>query len=280
MAGTTVAKKQSTGIVGYLSSEAVKSQIVEVVGEKNTPTFISSIVSAVQTNKSLAECTKGSIVSGALLGESLKLTPSPQLGQYYLVPYKNKGTSEAQFQIGYKGYLQLAIRSGQYRKIVVSEVKEGECSGFNPITEEFTLTPILDVKAREKLPVVGYYGMFELTNGFRKEIYWTKEQMESHAKQYSKGYASDLSKGTKYTFWAKDFDSMAKKTLIRQLINKWGVMSVEMQKAYVSDMAVLREDGTQEYIDTPEIEDVVATEIEENANQMEFVDVEATEVTE
>ena len=261
------------GITGYLSNDRVREQIVNVVGEKNATRFISSVVSAVQTNKTLQACTNQSIFSAALLGESLQLTPSPQLGQYYMVPYENTKLRiyEAQFQIGYKGYIQLAIRSGQYRKIVVSDVRQGEVGFYNPITEEFGMNPVLDMKKRQELPVVGYYGMFELTNGFRKELYWPKEQMEEHAKTYSKGYASDLRKHTSYTFWTKNFDAMAKKTLIRQLISKWGIMSVEMQKAYETDMGVLDEDGSVRYVDNEQ--DIIAeveAEIAENANREEF----------
>ena len=166
----------------------------------------------------------------------------------------------------------MAIRSGQYKKIVATEVKQGEIKDFNPITEEFTLSPILDMAKREKLPTVGYYGMFELNNGFRKEIYWSKEQMESHAKKYSRGYASDIRNKTQYTFWAKDFDNMAKKTLLRQLISKWGIMSIDMQKAYEGDMGVIQDDGTIRYVDNEAdvIEDA-KIEIEENANSQELV---------
>lgn len=263
--------QRKAGIATYLSNDAVKNQITNLVGEKATPTFISSVVSAVQTNPALSECTNASILSAALLGESLKLPPSPQLGNIYFVPYKNKGVSEAQFQLGYKGMIQLAIRSGQYRKIVASEIKEGEISGFNPITEEFTLNPILDSESRAKKATVGYYAMLELMNGFRKEMYWTKEQMEAHAKRYSKGYA----KKSGYTFWEKDFDAMAKKTMLRQLISKWGVMSVELQTAYAADMSVVREDGSYDYVDNQEdVKEVMEENIAANANQVEFVDVE------
>lgn len=278
-------KPAKLGITGYLSNNKVREQIVNVVGDKNATRFISSVVSAVQTNSTLQKCTNQSIFSAALLGESLQLTPSPQLGQFYMVPYENSKTVvdpntgqatkakvyEAQFQIGYKGYIQLAIRSGQYRKIVVSDVRQGEVGFYNPITEEFGMEPVLDMKKRQELPVVGYYGMFELTNGFRKELYWPKEQMEEHAKTYSKGYASDLRKHTSYTFWTKNFDAMAKKTLIRQLISKWGIMSIEMQKAYEADMGVLDEDGTVRYVDEHDIVADVEAEISENANQEEFV---------
>lgn len=284
-----VAIKQKTGIATYLANDKVKNQIVSLVGEKATPTFISSVVSAVQTNPALAECTNNSILSAALLGESLKLPPSPQLGNVYFVPYKCKkkikdengrdvwqDVSEAQFQLGYKGMIQLAIRSGQYRKIVASEIKQGEVNGFNPITEEFYLTPITDMNERAKRPTVGYYAMLELTNGFRKEMYWTKEQMEIHANKYSKGYQAK--KG--YTFWEKDFDAMAKKTMLRQIISKFGVMSIEMQTAYAADMSVVREDGSYDYVDNQpdDVVEVVAQDIQENANQVEFSDVIEAEV--
>lgn len=270
-----LATRQKTGIATYLANDKVKNQIVSLVGEKATPTFISSVVSAVQTNPALAECSNSSILSGALLGESLKLTPSPQLGQYYLVPFKNTktGVSEAQFQLGAKGYKQLAVRSGQYKNIVVSKIKDGELSSYNPITEEFTFSPIMDMKKRAELPTIGYYASFELLNGFKKEIYWSKEQMEHHAETYSQGYRNDLRKNTKYTFWSKDFDAMAEKTMIRQLISKWGIMSVEMQKAVEGDMGVIREDGSVDYVDNnqDDIIEVVAQDISDNANQVEFV---------
>lgn len=135
--------------------------------------------------------------------------------------------------------IQLAIRSGQYQTLNASEVKKGELVSYNPITSEVELSPIMDPEARESAPTIGYYASFTLTNGFKKEIYWPKEKMEHHATQYSAGYRAH--KG--YTFWEKDFDSMAKKTMLRQLISKWGVMSIEMQTAYVNDMAEVKADG-------------------------------------
>lgn len=260
-----VVTRQPTGIASYLNSDAAKDNIMSVVGEKDTARFISSVVSAVQTTPALQKCTKASILNAALLGHALNLSPSPQLAMYYMVPYKNKGTDEAQFQLGWKGYVQLAIRSGQYRRIVASEVREGEIKEFNPITEEFRLDPVLDVQKRESLPVVGYYAMLELMNGFRKEIYWTKEKMSSHAIQYSKGYASDIKNGNSYTFWSKNFDDMAKKTMLRQLISKWGIMSIDMQQAFESDMAVIDADGNKRYVDNtdyePEVENPFSSEV-------------------
>ena len=196
--------------------------------------FIASITSAVAINPVLQECDPATILSGALLGESLNLSPSPQLGQYYLVPFNNtkKGCKDAQFQLGYKGYVQLALRSGYYKRINVLDVKAGELTRWNPLTEEIQLDLMTDELARESATTIGYVASFEYLNGFTKTIYWSKEKMEAHAIKYSKGYAAK--KG--YTFWEKDFDAMAFKTMLRQLISKWGIMSIDLQKAFESDI--------------------------------------------
>lgn len=271
----SMAKADAMPITAYMTNASIQKGIAETIGRENVSRFVSSIISAVQATPALKECTNSSILSGAILGESLKLAPSPQLGQFYLVPYKDSKskTTQAQFQLGWKGMVQLAIRSGQYEHLVASEVKEGELKYYNAITEEFEIEPLPESE-RSKAKTVGYYAMFKLVNGFRKEMYWSKERMEAHAKQYSSGYRNDLNKGTKYTFWSKSFDDMAKKTMIRQLISKWGIMSIDMQKAYEGDQAVIREDGTPDYVDnveTPEeVIDTVATEIKENQNQIPF----------
>ena len=234
----------------YMTSAMVKNRINQIIGDEKTGSrFISSIISAVNTNPTLAECDNASIVSGALLGESLKLSPSPQLGNFYLVPFNDKERGKvAQFQLGYKGYIQLAIRSGQYKKLNVLAIKEGELIKYDPLNEEIEVNLIDDEEVREKSKTIGYYAMFEYVNGFRKAIYWSKSKMEKHALQYSKGYQAK--KG--FTFWEKDFDSMAFKTMLRQLISKWGIMSIDMQTAYESDMAVINEDGSKDYVDNKE----------------------------
>ena len=249
-----VAKKKATGFTAYLTADAVKEQINKVVGSKNGTRFISSIVSAVNNNTMLQECTNSSILSGALLGESLNLSPSPQLGQYYLVPFKdkNKGTTLAQFVLGYKGYLQLAIRSGQYKKINVLSIKEGELVRYDPLNEEIEVNLIEDEEEREKAPTIGYYAMFEYVNGFKKAMYWSRAKMEAHALKYSAGYAADKRKGNQYTFWSKDFDGMAYKTMLRQLISKWGIMSIDLVTAIDADMAIVNEDGSKSYVEVEE----------------------------
>lgn len=205
--------------------------------------FVASITSAVAINPLLQECDPATILSGALLGESLNLSPSPQLGQYYLVPFNNtkKGCKDAQFQLGYKGYVQLALRSGYYKRLNVMAVKDGELLRWNPLTEEIELNLMVDELEREKTPTIGYVASFEYLNGFTKTIYWSREKMESHALRYSKGYSAK--KG--YTFWEKDFDGMAYKTMLRQLISKWGVMSIDLQSAFEADIQAEDSDYVQ-----------------------------------
>lgn len=236
----------------FITSDGVKKKINEMIGGKDGQRFITSIISAVSTNPTLAECEQASILSAAMLGESLKLSPSPQLGQYYLVPFNdnNRGCKVAQFQLGYKGYIQLAIRSGEYKKLNVLAIKEGELINYNPLEEEIEVNLIEDEEQRENAETVGYYAMFEFHNGYKKAIYWSKAKMESHALKYSKGYKAK--KG--YTFWEKDFDGMAYKTMLRQLISKWGIMSIDMQSAIEKDMVVIKDDGQAEYVDNQPIE--------------------------
>ena len=198
--------------------------------------FVTAITSAVAVNPLLQECDPATILSGALLGESLGLSPSPQLGQYYLVPFNNtkKGCKDAQFQLGYKGYVQLALRSGYYKRLNVFAVKAGELKAWNPVTEELEIELIQDDEIREKTATIGYVASFTYVNGFSKTLYWSRQKMEAHALRYSKGYAAK--KG--YTFWEKEFDAMAFKTMLRQLISKWGIMSIDLQTAFEQDSVV------------------------------------------
>ena len=262
---TLVKSQQKLGISDYLTKDAIKTRINNVIGGKNGTRFISSIVSAVNVNPQLQECTNQSILAAALLGETLNLSPSPQLGLYYMVPFQNKakGTTEATFVLGYKGYIQMAIRSGQYKKLNVISIKEGELVRFDPLTEDIEVKLIEDEEEREKAETAGYYACFEYLNGFRKAIYWSKAKMEAHALKYSKGYAAK--KG--YTFWEKDFDGMAYKTMLRQLISKWGIISTDFLTAMDADMAVINEDGTRTYVETedPVIESVAAEVTEKEA---------------
>lgn len=239
--------------------------------------FIASITSAVAVNPALQECEAGTILAGALLGESLNLSPSPQLGQYYLVPFKSKAkydrqsgnliepeTVKAQFVLGYKGYIQLAIRSGHYKKLNVLEIKEGELVRYDPLNEEIECNIISDFDTRERTRTIGYYAMFEYVNGFRKTIYWSKEKMMAHADKYSPAFSAaafgkieageipDKDMWKYSSFWYKNFDDMAKKTLLRQLISRWGIMSTELQQAFVNDSSLVEIGEKNEIVTTAE----------------------------
>lgn len=240
--------------------------------------FIAAITSAVAVNAQLQACEASTILGGALLGESLNLSPSPQLGQYYLVPFKQKAkydkngnlispeTVKAQFVLGYKGYIQLALRSGQYADLDCMEVHEGEYLGKDPQTAKPRFRFIEDDDMRDSAPVVGYMAYFEYLNGFRKTIYWSKEKMMNHADTYSPAFSrkayekiqageiSDKDMWKYSSFWYKDFDGMARKTLLRQLISKWGIMSTEMQQALTGDASISEIGAGQRIITTPEDE--------------------------
>lgn len=265
-------KKQQPKFSVALQTDAYKNLINNTLGDPDrAKRFVASISSAVATNPALQECDAGTVLSGALLGEALNLSPSPVLGQFYLVPFKNtkKGTTDAQFILGAKGYVQLAIRSGQYKDIDYIEVREGEYKGRNKQNGKQEFEFIEDEEERLSRPVIGYMAYFELLNGFYKQIYWSKEKVLNHADKYSKAFSladykllqagqipeKELWKYSSY--WYKDLDGMAFKTLLRQLISKFGIMSIDMQEAYSKDMAVMRENGDYDYVDNPNVDDEV-----------------------
>lgn len=247
--GGNLQKKPSFS--SFMNDEGIRKKINEVVGGRDGQRFISALVSAVSTNPALSACDQMTILSSALLGEGLKLAPSPQLGQYYIVPFEDRknGRTVATFQLGYKGYIQLAIRSGYYKRLTVLSIKEGELVRWNPLTEDFEAQIVDNTENRDELPTIGYYAMFEYLNGFQKIMYWPKAKMEAHALKYSQGYAADKRKGTAWTFWSKDFDAMACKTMLRQIIGKWGIMSTELQAAYEADMSFEDTSGQRQYFD-------------------------------
>ncbi len=277
-----VAKNQtkSTGIKVFnnlINSDLMRTKIHQMVGATDSQEFITSITSAVNTNPALAECDPQTIISAALLGQSLHLKPSPQLGYFYMVPFNNrkKGTKEAQFQLGYKGLLQLAIRTSEYIDIDAIEIKEGEYKGRDKFTGRPKFEFVEDDDIRENLPVVGYMAYFEMKNGYIKRLYWSKTKMENHADTYSMAFDlekyHDLQEGKipqseqwKYSsFWYKNFDEMAKKTMLRQLLSKHGLLSTEMQKAVESDQAVITKDLQPEYVDNENVIDNAAVEKEQ-----------------
>ena len=254
---------KKTGLTAYLNESAVRDQINGIVGSKRGTAFITSIVAAVQNNPGLRECTNSSILSAALLGESLNLSPSTALSQYWMIPYKNNktGTTEARFQMGAAGYRALALRSGQYRDIDFIVVHEGEYKGRDKFTGKQKFEFIEDDDEREALPVVGYLAYFELLNGFRKSIFWTHKKMLEHANRYSQAFnleaynkiqSGKMPQGEMWKYsspWYTDFAGMAEKTLIKHLLSKYGILSTELITAVTSDDAVINDDGTPNYVE-------------------------------
>ena len=268
-------KKATPSLTAYLNNDAVRAQINSIVGSKRGTAFITSIVSAVQANPTLKECTNSSILSAALLGESLNLSPSAALGQFWLIPYNNKkeGVREAQFQLGANGFKQLAMRTGQYKDIDFIEVHEGEYKGRDKYTGKQTFEFIENEDERETLPVIGYMAYFELTNGFRKSVFWTVKKMEEHANRYSQAFNLEAyrkiqrgempqSEMWKYSsYWYTNFSGMAEKTLVKHLLSKYGILSTELVNAADADGSVIREDGTRNYVEMEET--IVETSKEE-----------------
>ena len=289
-------KDKKMSFSNFLTNQFVKQKITEVVG-RDSQKFMTAILSAVTNNSTLQECDQMSILNCAFLGEGLKLSPSPQLGQYYMVPFKDnkKGIKVAQFQLGYKGYIQLAIRSGQYKDIDVIEIREGEYLGRDKYTGKHRFEFIEDEIDREQRRIIGYMSYLEYLNGFTKQLFWTKEKMLNHADKYSQAFNKESYKKLKEgkisqedmwrysSYWYKDFDGMAFKTMLRQLLGKWGLMSSnsDIQKAYDNDMASIQDDGQPYYIenDSEQNEDKEPIEIkpektESNPGEVTQVEVE------
>lgn len=223
-----------------IKTEAYQNLINNTLGDKEVARrFVADISSVVSNNAMLASCEAGSILSAGLTAQSLKLPLAQTLGYAYIVPYKEK----AQLQIGYKGFVQLAMRTGQYQRIGTREVHEGEYKGQDKFGDDlFEFNHQFDSK-----PIVGYYAYFVLNNGFEKSLYWTRENVEKHARKYSRSYAS-----TKETnLWRDSFDEMALKTVLKQLLAKWGPVAVEMEQAIKYDQAVMNSDGSFVYEDNP-----------------------------
>lgn len=236
----------------YVRQDAVNERINELLGSR-APQFITSLVAAAGAN-GLNACEPGSVVSAALIAASMDLPINQNLGFAYLIPYndRHKGEKVCQFQMGYKGFIQLAQRSGFYKTINATDVREGELTSMNRLTGEPTFE-WLDDEKREKANVVGYIAYFKLLNGFEKSLYMSVDALTNHATKYSKNYAK-----FKSGMWAEDFDAMAKKTVIKLLLSKFGPLSTQLQEAIQHDQTI---DG--EYADAPERVEVVDAEIGE-----------------
>ena len=255
--------KPTVSLQAYIRSGAVQQVIEESIGGKNAGDFTTSLLSVVNTNPVLQDCPPETVIKAAITAAAMKLPIDPNLGLAYIIPYNNKiktkelvtkadGSTfertvetwqmQAQFQLGYKGFIQLAQRSGQFKRINATDVREGEYKGIDRRSGELDIEWEQDEDKRNKAKVVGYLGYFRLLNGFEKELYMTVEELNKHAKKYSKSFA----KG--YGLWSDQFDVMAKKTVLKLLISKYGALSTSLQEAILADQAAVEEDGYK-YID-------------------------------
>lgn len=284
-----IVKKQGNtqiGFTSFITSNVVTQKINNIVGsEKDGAKFISNIVASVQANPTLKECSNQSILSCALVAHSLNLSANPTLGQIYMIPYNNKqtGMKEAQIQLSYKSYIQLAIRSGYYKKINALAIKKGELIKYDPLEEEIEVKLIENEEEREKAPISGFYAMFQYSNGFRKAIYWSNEKMLCHADKYSQSFnrktMEDILNGKisekdmwKYSSpWYSKYEDMGIKTVLKQLLSKYGILSIEMQEAIEKDQAVIKEDGTPIFVDNDN-EDYIISNAEEQPTEVKGLD--------
>lgn len=243
-----------------IQSDGYKKMINNTLGNpEEAKRFIANLTSAVSSNPKLQQCEAGSLISAGLAANSLNLPINQNLGFAYILPYENKklGITSAQFQVGYKGLIQLCLRSGFYSKIGVKMVHQGEIQGQDEFGDEIIK---FDHKFDTK-PVVGYYAYFKLTNGAVMTSYKTKEECERHGRKYSKAYNM---------LWTTDFDTMAMKTTLKLLLSKYGIMSTEMQNAIKYDQAVINKttDGEiVDYIDNPNSKGPVEYKQETNEDE-------------
>lgn len=241
---------------GTLTNERTQQYLAQVLGEKKSA-FVNNVTALVSNNEALQQCEPLTVMYAAIKATALNLPLDPNLGFAYVIPFWNgkKGKQEAQFQLGYRGYLQLAMRSGQFRTINVRDVREGEIVAEDFVSGEITFEKR---EHREELPIIGYVAFMELLNGFRKMTFWTVEEINQHGLKYSQTYANERTRAN--SKWATDFDAMAKKTVLKLLLAKYAPMSVDMQQAISADQAVLNQNGeVQSYIDNTVV-DVAPTE--------------------
>lgn len=233
-----------------ITSPRTQKYLTELLHERKGQ-FVSNLTALVANNANLQECEPYTLMFAALKATALSLPIEPSLGMAHVIPYKNKkrGVTEAQFQLGYKGFQQLALRTGQYKAINTTDVREGELKNRNRLTGEITFEFIEDDKVRLETPVIGYVNYFKLLNGFESILYMSKDEMEAHAQQYSQTYRSTNQYIKEQSRWTLDFDSMARKTVIKLNLSKNGVLSTELQEAIIADQSVMREENSYDYAD-------------------------------
>ena len=244
--GKSVARSPVQSLKELLNSDYVKNRFLEVMGAKASA-FLASVLNAAQKNPDIAQCEQNSLLSSAMVAATLDLPIDSNLGFAAIVPYKtkikNKATGEeywvtlAQFQIMYKGFIQLALRSGQYKTINVSPIYDDEFESYDIITGDIIIKPVANgFREQERLDkIIGYVAFFRLINGFERIEYWSLNKIIAHGKRFSKSYKNPNG------LWSKDPHAMYAKTVLKNTISKWGILSVTMQTAIVTDQAVIKD---------------------------------------
>mgnify|MGYP002521697771 FL=1 len=242
----TTSNTKIATIKSLSSSPLIQGKFKDVLGDK-APAFIASVVGAVNSNYALQKSDPTSVFAAAMIAATLNLSVVPTLGQAAIVPYKDKGVMKAQFQIMVRGIVQLAQRTGQYKNINAGEVYEDEYKGYDLLTGDVNIVPMFNGQRDhgERDKIVGYFAYIETVTGFKKVEYWSKAQVEAHAMRYSKSYQNGP--------WRDNFDAMAKKTVLKSLINHYGPMSVDtdLAQALQKDQLVVDAEGNESYADNP-----------------------------
>lgn len=282
---TVQPKTNIAELKGLLGTDSVKQRFEEVLGKK-APQFTASIVNVVSGNSMLKRCSCESVIGAAFVAATYDLPIDSNLGFAAIVPYNNRrknpetgyweSVPEAQFQMMYKGFIQLAIRSGCYKKMNYSVVYQDELASYNPITGEVEFVKDFS-KCNQRVTgdrnsIVGYYAWFELTTGFRHDLYMTTAEVTNHAIEYSQSFRKDRDENKKTSRWSTNFDSMALKTVIKMLLSKWGILSIDMQRAIQDDQQVFDDEGRGSYSDNRPDEAV------DPFNQEPVVDAQVPEV--
>jgi len=233
-------ESRSNMLTTVLSLDATRAKFEAILG-KNSTAFINSVILTAKHNPKLLMCEPNSVVSSAIVAATLNLPIQANLGFAFIVPYKTARGMMAQFQMGWKGYVQLAIRTGEYENINAAEVYKGELTSYDKISGEVKI----DSMKKESNEIIGYVAYFKLKNGFSKTLFLTKEQAEQHGQKYSDSYKQE---GSAWKDW---FDGMALKTAIKQLLSKYGLLSAEMKTAITVDQSVINDADTLDvsYVD-------------------------------
>jgi recombination protein RecT len=264
--GQVANQQRPATIQSILSNESIKSRFADILG-KRANAFMSSIISATKANPDLALCEPNTVISSAVIAATLDLPIQSNLGFAHIVPYNSKQGKQAQFQMGWKGFVQLALRTGQYKTINATEVYEGELVSYDRISGDV----VLDSSKKVSEKIIGYVAFFRLLNGFEKHLYWTRQQVEAHGAKYSKSFKSD------YGRWKLDFDAMAIKTVLKMLLSKYGILSVDMNTAIIADQSIVKNPDTMDvsYPDAAEQQTISSMPTPPSFEETTFEDVNA-----